>query len=171
MSAAFDRAITFTLGIEGGESNDAADHGGLTNHGITQREYDSWRTRHGLAAQSVDLVTMDEVRALYFEDYWTLCRCEEMPGALGAFVFDMAVNSGPLNATITLQEALHVRTDGVIGEMTLLAAHNAVNAALDFLEQRGAFYRDVVVNDPTQLKFLHGWVSRLLRQAWNGGSP
>lgn len=171
MSAAFDKALAFTLGIEGSESDDAADHGGLTNEGVTQREYDSWRERHSLDSQSVHEITVDELRALYFEDYWTPCRCEEMPAGLGAAVFDMAVNSGQTNAAITLQESLHVRADGAIGPMTLLAAQNAKTPALAFLMARGAFYRDDVVRDPTQLKFLDGWFNRLLLQAWNGGNP
>jgi len=154
----FDTALAFTLGIEGGEVNDAADHGGLTNHGVTQKEYDAWRTRHGL--------TSNEISALYFEDYWTPCRCEEMPDGLGAALFDMAVNSGPWNATLTLQKSLHVKVDGRIGDMTLLAAHNAANPVLTFLKARGAFLRDDVVRDPTQLKFLDGWFNRLLDQAW-----
>lgn len=169
MSASFDKALAFTLGIEGGESDDPVDHGGLTNHGVTQAEYDRWRDRHQLARQSVDDITTDELRALYFEDYWTPCRCEELPPGLGAAVFDMAVNSGTWNATLTLQEALRVRSDGVIGEVTLLAAHNAVDPVLDFLKARARFFRDDVARDPTQLKFLHGWFDRLLDQAWKGG--
>lgn len=165
MSAAFDKALAFTLGpgIEGGASNRVSDRGGATNRGVTQAEYESWRSRHGLGPQSVYMMADDELRALYYEDYWVPCRCEEMPPALGAAVFDMSVNSGAYNARITLQEALAVKVDGQIGDVTLLAAHNAPDAILKFLEARAGFYRDDLVAHARDIANLHGWINRLLR--------
>lgn len=164
MSVAFDKALAFTCSrdVEGGHANVAGDRGGLTFNGVTQKAYDSWRARHGMASRSVDLITEDEERALYFEDYWTPCRCEDLPAGLGAAVFDMAVNSGVMNATITLQEALSVRQDGQIGVVTLTAAANATDPVLRFLRKRNALFRDLVAERPQQVIFLEGWVNRLL---------
>lgn len=158
----FDKALAFTLGIEGGYSNRRSDRGGPTFRGVTQRAYDSWRTRHQLATQPVDLMTDDELRALYFEDYWTPCRCEEMTPSLGAAVFDMAVNSGATNAAVALQQAVSVAQDGRIGPETLAAAAVAADVVLKFLKARGALYRDDVASHPGDVDNLHGWISRLL---------
>lgn len=164
MSAAYDKALAFTLApdVEGALSVNAIDRGGRTMNGVTQSEYNAWRARHGLSQQLVDLISDDEKRALYFEDYWVPCHCEELPAGLGAAVFDMAVNSGSVNATLTLQEAVSVKQDGDIGEKTLTAAANAPDAVLRFLKARAGFIRDVIAAHPGQVTFLHGWTNRLL---------
>lgn len=163
MSAAFDKAHAFTLGIEGLLSNRPGDRGGITNRGITQPAYDAWRVRHGMQKRSVTLLSDEEERAIYYEDYWVPCRCEELGTPLGAAVFDMAVNSGLWNAKLALQGALYVRQDGVIGEATLAASKVTPNALLRFLEARAALYRDDLMAHPSDVANLHGWINRLLR--------
>lgn len=164
MSAAFDKALAFTLSpdVEGGLADVKGDRGGHTYRGLTQQLYDAWRARHFLAQQDVTRATDDEERAVLFEEFWVPCRCEEMPAGLGAAVFDMAVNSGTLNAALTLQHALSVRPDGQIGPLTLLAAANAGDVVLRFLRRRGGFYQEIVDERPAQVLFLEGWVNRLL---------
>lgn len=158
----FDKALGFTLDQEGGFASRAADRGGPTNRGITQPAYDAWRTRHQFGTRPVEFASDDEIRAIYFEDYWTPCRCEEMPPVVGALMFDMAVNSGQWNATIALQEALNVKQDGKIGQVTLLAANNASDPTLAFLKARAGVYRDSVATHPADVANLHGWICRLL---------
>lgn len=169
MSAAFERALARTRGFEGELADDPRDRGGRTNHGITQTTYDIWRASKQLPRQSVDLITDAEVSTIYFSDYWTPCRCEEMPESLAAVVFDMAVHSGVWNAKITLQAALRLRQDGVIGPITLKAAL-APEAPLLFLKRRGAFIQDVIRERPMNVEFLEGWINRLLDLSWKGGS-
>lgn len=173
MTVAFSRALTQTLGFEGGWSNDPVDRGGPTNYGITQRTYDTWRLTTGQTGRTVELITDEEVRAIYFADYWTPCRCDEMPEAIARAVFDMAVNSGVMNAKLTLQRALGVKADGVIGPMTLRAAAQSDPAAavLRFLKKRGSFLQEVIETRPANIKFLGGWISRLLDQVPKGATP
>jgi hypothetical protein len=66
-------------------------------------------------------------------------------------------------ATEALAELLPLlkKTDRVQGRKALLPA-----VALHYLKARAALYRDIVRDDPTQIVFLAGWVSRLLDQAW-----
>lgn len=169
---AFDKALAQTLGFEGGWSNALGDRGGPTNYGITQRTYDAWRVTTGQPGRTVELITDEEVKAIYFADYWTPCRCEEMPEALALAVFDMAVNSGVYNATLTLQRTLGVKPDGVIGPVTLKAAEQTEPAAavLRFLKKRGAFLQDVIDAHPGDVRFLGGWISRLLDQVPKGAT-
>jgi lysozyme family protein len=166
MNPAFDHAYAFTFSpeIEGARSNRASDRGGYTNRGITQGLYDAWRVMHGLPSQTVDLITDDEHRALVLEEFWTPCKCDQLPGPIAAAVFDMAVNSGPLNAKRALQESLHVKVDGLIGDVTLAAANAAgADAVLDFLCARSALIRDDIEGHPADVDSLHGWIVRLLK--------
>lgn len=163
MSIAFDKALAFTQGIEGGNSNRAADRGGITSRGVTQQTYNAWRVLHGLPQQSVYMMSDDEERAIYYENFWLPCRCEELGPPLGAAVFDMAVNSGPWNAKLALQGAVHVQQDGQIGPVTLAAAKTTSDALLRFLEARAALIRDDVAEHPNDTANLHGWINRLLQ--------
>lgn len=163
----FDAALEKTLGFEGGVSNHAADRGGLTNRGITQAAYDAWRAAHGQQPRPVVEATDAEVRTIYRDDYWLAAKCDQLPDALAEVVFDMAVNSGPRAAVKALQRSLDVPDDGICGPLTISAAHAAgPYAALAFLKQRAALYRDIVKKDNTQIVFLAGWINRLLDQAW-----
>lgn len=57
--------------------------------------------------------------------------------------------------------------DGVLGPRTL-AAVNATPAEMfksRYALAKLARYRDIVTRDRTQLKFLLGWINRLLREA------
>lgn len=163
----FATALSYTLGFEGGVSNDAVDRGGLTKWGVTQRSYDRYRTRMAQATQPVTEMTQEEMGSIYREDYWNEIRGDELPDPLADLMFDMAVNSGPDDAIKALQRALGVVVDGALGPKTLAAVHAAGSALpLEFLKQRGAHYRDIIVADPSQVHFLAGWINRLLEQAW-----
>lgn len=161
--SAFDDALAFTLGVEGGEANDARDHGGHTYRGITQRLYDAWRSAKALPQQDVTLCTNDEERAIALEEFWQPCKCDQLPPVLAIAVFDMAFQSSPANAKKTLQKALGVPVDGVVGQGTIAAAQAAGAAgALAFLKARAGFLVEDCIHDVSQLAFLHGWLNRIL---------
>ena len=166
MTPAFLRALEFTLSVEGGFSNHPQDRGGRTQNGVTQRLYDVWRTTTGQPKRSVDLIEEDEKQRLAYDEFWTPCNCEALPEPLSHCVFDMAFNSGAWNAKLTLQRALRVRADGVIGPVTVQTAKKTPDAALEFLKRRGAYIQEVILTRPDQVVFLEGWVTRLLLQAW-----
>lgn len=165
MSPAFRRALDRTLGYEGGLVAHPADPGGRTYQGVTQRTYDAHRKHRGLPGRLVDLMDDGERDEIYHENYWRPCNCDSLPPRLAEAVFDMAVNSGPRNAGITLQRAARVRVDGHIGPMTVIAAQNV--SALEFLRKRAAFIQDLIDAKPSQVVFLEGWINRLLDQAWS----
>jgi len=87
----------------------------------------------------------------------------------GLSVFSNSVNSGKHNGIVSLQYALGVTEDGIIGAMTLKAI-NAVskdekgdsdlNQAI--LEYMNSYYRRLVKNNPNRYyQFLTGWINRL----------
>lgn len=166
--SAFDRALAYTLGpdVEGGISNNPLDRGGLTANGFTQRTYDTYRLTTGKPKRSVELIEDDEKTAIARDLFWASCNCDLLPDDLALAVFDMAFNSGPWNAKLTLQRAVRVRADGVIGPATVAAVKATPDVALRFLEKRMAYIQDVISTAPSQVAFLEGWGKRLLRQAW-----
>lgn len=165
MTPSFEAALARTLEHEGGYAHHPQDRGGATNRGITQRTYDNWRVTTGQPKQPVELIEDDEVRAIYHADYWKPVNGDSLPPKLAAAVFDWAVNSGVWNAKVGLQRALRVRTDGVIGPVTLAHAQATPDAVLRLLEERAEFIAEIVQEKPSQAVFLNGWIRRLLRQA------
>lgn len=175
MTPAFRSALAKTLGFEDGIpgpagdiADDPRDRGGLTKWGITQRAYDAWRVTTGQGTRSVRDMTEREMQQIYFDEYWTPCRCDELPPRLDAAVFDMAVHSGVGAAKATLQRAARVKVDYHIGPVTLAAAQRL--PVLVFLKKRGDFIQGVIAERPDQVVFLENWINRLLDQAWNGGA-
>lgn len=59
-------ALARVLEHEGGFSNHPSDPGSATMESITQRVYDGYRQRRGLATRSVAQITNDEMQAIYF---------------------------------------------------------------------------------------------------------
>lgn len=167
MTTPFDRALERTLGFEGGTADSPIDRGGFTHRGVTQRLYDAWRRKHKLPPNGVVFITDSELRQLYREEFWDLCRCSDLPDRVAGVLFDMAVNSGPRNAVQALQSGLGVRADGVVGDKTIAAARAAGDrAALLLLKARMAFIQELIADDPPQLGNLEGWGNRMLDLAW-----
>lgn len=112
--------MPFILKEEGGYSNDAHDTGGMTMHGIIQREYDKYRRSKGLPLQWVKKISEDEQNDIYWNEYW-LPRCPNLPAGLDLSFFNIAVNGGPTRATHLLQRTLGITDDGVYGPLTAKA--------------------------------------------------
>jgi len=148
----FDQAFTRLLGHEGSYSSHAADPGGQTMWGVTEAVARS----NGFQGSMRDL-PQDFAKSVYYNGYWKLCRCDELPVSIRFDVFDGAVNSGVSQSIKWLQRALGVREDGVIGPQTLAAAQSASNLAQRYTGQRLMF----MTNLPTWPAFGKGWARRI----------
>jgi len=144
----FEKCLPPTLLEEGGYSNDAHDPGGMTMMGIIQREYDLKRRQWGLPTQWVKNISKDEMRTIYYTDYW-MPYCPSLPPGLDLEFFDFDVNGGQHRAVVTLQRALILTDDGQFGPKTLDAvttlgaAGNVLKAIEAFKEEREKFYRSL----------------------------
>lgn len=159
MRANFDKALAAILQSEGGYVNNPDDNGGPTNRGVTQAVYDDWRQDHGLAKQSVKMLSRSETMAIYRSLYWSPVHGDELPSGLDYVLFDFAINSGVNRASRYLQRALGVAEDGKIGPVTIKAASayppaKLIDAVLDlrlaFLKQLSDF-----------AYFGKGWMKRI----------
>jgi lysozyme family protein len=171
--AVFEAAMSFVLPHEGGLVNDPADTGGLTNHGVTQHEYDGWRRRHGNTLRSVALIRDDEVSAIYRDDYADPIGFDELVRGypslpkLAICLLDWAINHGVSGAVKDLQTIVGATPDGVIGPHTLEAIRTWVRARSEwalievFDAMRRAWYEDDVERNGFHRRFLTGWEKRV----------
>lgn len=157
----FDSALAFVLRWEGGYSDAQADHGGATNHGITQRVYDAFRSALNDPLRPVREIEDGEVKAIYRADYWLRARCDSCPAPLDLVLFDSAVNSGVTQATRWMQRALGVTADGVAGPHTLAAIAACIPrvTARVLIDHREVLLRTLGAREG-QGKFLAGWLNR-----------
>jgi len=147
----FKNAVEHILISEGGYVNDPTDLGGETNFGITKRFY-----KH----LDIKNLTRKEASVIYYNDYWLKAKCDQLPKELRLIHFDTAVNMGITRANKFLQEAIGVRKDGVIGQVTLSQAHKA--DILDYTIVRLVYYTKIIINKPEQIKYINGWYNRVL---------
>lgn len=141
--------------------DDPHDTGGRTCMGVIKRVYDAFRTAAGRPHQDVWRIADDEIRDIYFRQYWLPIRGDELPPGLDVKTFDMAVNAGIATGARCLQRAVGTKVDGHIGEATLAAAKQQFaanpNAVLQRLhDEREAYYKQC----RTYWKHGPGWLRR-----------
>lgn len=158
----FEPCLAQVLRHEGGYVDHPADPGGATNMGITHKTLARWRNVSpwwDLPKSEVQKLTRDEAARIYRAGYWDLCRAGHLPPGLDLALFDYAVNSGPDRAVRTLQAALGVVVDGLVGPLTIAAAQRAdTGTAINALCDRRLGFLKGLANFVT---FGRGWTSRV----------
>lgn len=166
--ASFADALPFLLSHEGGFVDDPTDRGGATKYGITQSALDSFRLQNPDLdmPRSVADLTEDEAVVIYHADYWMFDDFDSQKVATK--VLDLAANMGLRRGIKILQEAVgaaggpELVFDGLLGPKTVQAVNACDEAKLlyELCELAAERYKQIAVNDPSQLKFLKGWLSR-----------
>lgn len=137
-----------------GYVNDPYDRGGETKYGIAKN-----------ANPDLDITNLDweGAKEVYFRRYWRTASCDKLPPRLAVLHFDGAVNHGVGRANKFLQRALGVGSDGVIGPVTLGRANSGdeIDICHSICDQREQFYKNIVANNPSQGRFLNGWLRRV----------
>ncbi|MCC5955778.1 MAG: peptidoglycan-binding protein [Natronohydrobacter sp.] len=161
---------------EGGFVNDPDDPGGATNFGVTIHTLRRLRPGQQIGINEVRALTREDAVEIYIEHYFRRPRLAELPEPLWPSLFDMYVNAGA-NAVRILQRllvqmGLQVAVDGVIGPMTIAAAHRAYDMAPAHLVDaygiaRRDYYYAIADKRPASRKFARrrdggkgGWITR-----------
>jgi lysozyme family protein len=138
--------------------DDPNDTGGRTCMGLIQREYTAYRGHCGVASRDVWLIEDEEIRDIYYHQYWMACRCDDLPTGVDFAVFDSAVNCSVGMGARFLQRALGVKDDGHIGLGTLAAIKGLTPAAivLGIIRARETYHHAC----KTFWKHGDGWLAR-----------
>ncbi len=156
--ANFDLAIPKLLEKEGGSKvvNVSDDAGGLTKYGISQRSY-----------PKLDIENLTQLQAgqIYRRDYWDLVNGDSIESQLVAeLIFEAAVNMGVSTTIKLVQASLDLVVDGVCGPKTIIAINSYNTSAFIALFKLAlvARYAHICNKDPSQCKFLLGWINRIM---------
>lgn len=137
-----------------GYTDDPYDNGGETKYGIA-----------GNANTDVNIKTLnwEGAKAIYYKRYWLNGSCDKLNGRVAVLHFDGCVNHGVGRANKFLQTALDVGVDGVIGPITIGKANsvNQFDLCNNICKQRADFYKRIVANNPSQGRYLNGWMRRI----------
>lgn len=158
----FETAVEAVLKTEGGYVDDPVDMGGATNFGITLRTLQDYRGKP-VTKEDVQNLTVLEAKKIYKEMYWDRLFLDQVRDPnVAYFLFDQAVNRGPRKAIETIQKVVRVTADGIMGPLTLksINAYNPRELLVNAVKNSQLAYVDIVLNNPQQLKFLKGWITR-----------
>ena len=149
--------------VEGGYANTEDDSGGETVCGITQTAYQS------IYGQNADVknMTVEEWGYIMKTNYWDKLRCDEINHQTVAnLVADWGINSGTGTAAKKITALLGLDANLYLKDQAIEAINNKIKTEEstfinEIAEARKKFYRKIVEDDPTQEKFLQGWLNRI----------
>ena len=125
-------------------------------------------------------LSVGDAKSLYKRSFWQVLDCESFPRPIGEMLFDQGVNGGNHAAKKLLQQAINavlragayrtmpLKVDGQIGEKTRSAfdsmwQRHPGQLAIEYREAVKDRYVAIVRRNPSQAKFLKGWLNRAER--------
>src|SRR5574337_250 len=160
----FISAFEFLIGDEGSFQCDPNDRGNWTTGIIGQGKCKG--TKFGISAYAYPLLdiqnlTLEQAQTIYQRDYWIPLHADELPSYIRLVLFSFAINTSmpgnPVTAKKTLQRALGVAVDGIIGPKTISAANSEVNIENLLAAEIIEYY----INAREWHSFGIGWMRRL----------
>src|SRR4028119_1340035 len=152
------------LSHEGGYNKMSPDSGASISWGVSLRFLKS--IEQAVEWTDISALSRDEATELYRLNYWKPIY-DLLPAKIDAKVFDVAVGALDHQAHMLLQKSLNalgsrLKVDGLIGKVTIAECEKYIegNILATYVKEQEAFYRGLVAKDPTQKKFLNGWLNR-----------
>jgi len=137
--------------------NESNDPGGLTKFGIDQASH---------SKVDIENLTLEQATEIYRKEYWDKFRCEHLGWPLNLVHFDNCVNMGARQAVKLLQRATGAHDDGAWGPNTQAAVvaackvRSADVVAIQVIERKREFYKDLAEEKPELAEFKEGWLNR-----------
>jgi lysozyme family protein len=148
--------------------NDPTDTGGCTKFGIilqTLKDYKFDVNKDGVfTCEDVKALTVEDAKTIYKKMYWDYFKADSIKNqSLAEYIVDGAINQGKGTIAKYIQDIIGVTADGLVGNKTIEAINNYNSKELfDKLKaKREEKYHKIVANNPSQNKFLKGWLNRL----------
>lgn len=167
--ADINKLTPIILKWEGGYVNDPVDRGGATNMGVT---IETWR-KVGYDINGDGVIDEEDLKLLTKDDvinrvlkprYWNIWKADDIKNqSIANLVVDWTWGSGIYGIKYP-QRILGTKDDGIVGPITLSAINNYPNQEELFLllwNRRKQHFEDIVKRDPTQQRFIKGWLNRL----------
>ena len=167
--ANIDKLIPHILKWEGGSkyTNDPLDRGGATKYGISLNTLQSihYDINHDgkVNVEDVKSLQLDDFKHILKSQYWDRWKADDIANqSVANLLVDWTWGSGK-HGIIIPQRCLGVTPDGIVGMKTI----NALNASNQRIiynkvwEARRQFYYNIVKSNPSQKKWLKGWLNRL----------
>lgn len=153
---------------EGGFVNDPVDRGGATNKGVTIA---TWKAV-GYDKDGDGDIDIDDLRKLSITDvqhvlktqYWDKWQADKINNqSVADILVDWVWGSGKWGI-IMPQRILGVKDDGKVGAITLnvLNTQNQKELFDKIFYARQKFLLSIVKNNPSQQRFIKGWMNRLV---------
>lgn len=166
--ADYRKLVPFIIKYEGDKYvNDPKDKGGATKYGIT---LETWKhvgyDKNGdkkITKEDIKLLTYDDFLKVFKNNFWDKCKADEIKSqSVANEIVDWFYNSGKWGVVYP-QRILGIKDDGVVGEKTIEAINKSVPKELfsKIKNAREAFYMNIVKKNPSQKKFLKGWLNRV----------
>jgi lysozyme family protein len=154
----FDKCFALVIADEGGFVDHPKDPGGMTNLGVTRKNWEAYLNRDVTEIEMRGL-TPDAVKPFYKAMYWDKIKGDQLPAGVDYATYDLAVNSGVGRATKMLQQIAGVLVDGALGPKSMAAIRErdpeeTVDALCDM---RLAFLKRLLTFDT----FGKGWSRRV----------
>lgn len=150
------------ISFEGGYVWHPEDKGGPTCCGVTLKTFQQY---YGKDKTKEDLRDMkhSQWRHIMKDGYWDKVKGDKIDNqSLAEIIADWCVNSGAVSIR-KVQRLLGCEADGIVGPITLSLINTADAESLHdrIWKARQQHYIDIVKKDPSQKKFMNGWMNRL----------
>lgn len=150
--------------LEKGVADHKEDKGGFTVDGVTLSTFRQFYGSHKTEADLRNISTF-QWNNIMKSGYWDKCKADQIDNQKTAeIIADWCVNSGTARIR-DVQTILGVKPDGIVGPKTLAVINGADQRVLynRIRMAREQWYHKRVQIDPSQKKFLKGWMNRLKR--------
>lgn len=159
--ATVSKLTPLILKWEGGYVNDPLDRGRCTNMGVTIATYRNL-IKSAATCKDVESMSTQEFEKV-LRTFWNRWKADDIKNqSIANILVDWVWGSGVWGIRIP-QRILKVKEDGIVGAKTLTTLNN-VNQEEFFkriVEERKAFLHNIVIRDPSQKRFINGWLNRL----------
>lgn len=147
-----------------GWANDPADTGGATMVGITLNTYKSYCTKKGQKTPSAtDLknISFSTWKNIAHEMYWNKCGGDSIEDqGVANMIADWVWHSGT-GMLKKVQDLVGATQDGSIGPKSIAAINSTEGLKKKLYDARKAYFEAIVTRNPSQKKWLNGWMNRL----------